>query len=109
MTGVLICIKAQNGERVWESKKPNNDKPANCADLFYTKNGDRFFITNEHGDLIIARLTPKGYEEISRAHLLDQTSTAFGREVVWSPPAFANRCVFMRNDKELICVSLAAN
>ena len=29
------------------------------------KNGNRFFLFNEKGDLIIARLTPKGYEEIS--------------------------------------------
>jgi hypothetical protein len=28
--------------------------------------------------------------------------------VVWSHPAFANRCVFARNDKEMVCVSLAA-
>jgi hypothetical protein len=27
--------------------------------------------------------------------------------VVWSHPAFANRCVYARNDKELVCVSLA--
>jgi hypothetical protein len=29
--------------------------------------------------------------------------------VVWSHPAFAGRCVFARNDKELVCVSLAAD
>ena len=62
---------------------------------------------NDHGDLIIARLTPKGYEQIDRAHLLEPTQTARGREVVWSHPAFANRCVYARNDKEIICVSLA--
>jgi hypothetical protein len=27
--------------------------------------------------------------------------------VVWSHPAFADRCVFARNDAELVCVSLA--
>ncbi len=106
--GVLTCINAKTGERLWQTGKPNNDKPITCADLFFIKNGDRFFIVNEHGDLIIAKLSPKGYEEISRAHLLEKTSFAFGRDVVWSHPAFANRCVFMRNDKELICVSLAA-
>jgi len=26
---------------------------------------------------------------------------------VWSHPAFANQCVFMRNDEEIVCVSLA--
>jgi hypothetical protein len=31
-----------------------------------------------------------------------------GRMVVWSHPAFANRCVYARNDQEIVCVSLAA-
>ncbi len=72
------------------------------------KHQDRFFLWNEQGDLILARLTPAGYEETSRAHLLEPTGDARGRLVVWSPPAFANRCMFVRNDKEIICVSLAA-
>jgi outer membrane protein assembly factor BamB len=109
MNGVLTCIKVENGERIWQSTKPNNDKKLSSSDVFLVKNGDRFFLTTENGDLIIAKLTPKGYEEISRAHLLEKTSTAFGREVVWSHPAFANRCAYMRNDKELICVSLGAD
>jgi len=28
--------------------------------------------------------------------------------MAWPPPAFADRQVFVRNDKELICASLAA-
>jgi hypothetical protein len=27
---------------------------------------------------------------------------------VWSHPAFAHRCVYARNDKEILCASLAA-
>jgi hypothetical protein len=76
--------------------------------------GDRYFLFNEKGDLIIARLTPKGYEEISRAHLLDATNRMVARQrqngaaVLWSHPAFAHRSVYARNDKEIVCVSLAA-
>jgi len=75
--------------------------------LFIVKNGSRFFLFNEKGDLIIAKLSPRGYEEISRAHLLEPTNTAAGRDVVWSHPAFANRRMYARNDKEIICVDLA--
>jgi hypothetical protein len=57
--------------------------------------------------LIVAKFSPRGYEEISRAHLLAPTSDAAGRAVLWSHPAFANRHVYARNDKELICVDLA--
>ena len=48
-------------------------------------------------------------EEISRAHLLDPTNTATGRDVLWSHPAFANRHMYARNDREIICVDLSAN
>jgi outer membrane protein assembly factor BamB len=105
--GVLVCLKADKGERVWENMAPNGGKKAPSGDVFIIKNGDRFFLPTEKGDLIIAKLSPKGYEEISRAHLLAPTSTAWGREIVWSHPAFANHSVYARNDKEIICVSLA--
>jgi hypothetical protein len=29
--------------------------------------------------------------------------------VVWSHPAFARRCVFARNDREMVCLALAAD
>jgi hypothetical protein len=74
---------------------------------FLVKNGDRFFLFNEKGELVIAKLTPKGYEEIDRCKLLEPTNIGNGREVVWSHPAFADRCIFARNDKEIICASLA--
>jgi hypothetical protein len=46
-------------------------------------------------------------------HLLEPTNgmaAGFGRPkrmVLWSHPAFADRCMFARNDRELVCVSLA--
>lgn len=106
--GILCCVKAANGERLWETAEPVAGKRLGSAECFLVKNADRFFLFNEKGDLLLARLTPKGYEQISRTHLLDPTSAAFGRDVLWSPPAFAHRCVYVRNDKELLCVSLAA-
>jgi outer membrane protein assembly factor BamB len=106
--GQLRCLRADTGERVWETFAATTDgKPVRWATAFLVKNGDRFFLFNEKGDLIIAKLTPKGYEEISRAHLLDPTNRDPGREVVWSHPAFANRSIYARNDRELVCVSLA--
>ena len=63
---------------------------------------------NEHGELLIAKLSPAGYEEIDRVKVIEPSNVAFGRDVVWSPPAWANRHVYIRNDKECICVDLAA-
>lgn len=107
--GQFRCLKADTGERVWETFAPTTGgAPERWANAFIIKNGDRFFLPNEKGDLIIAKLSPKGYEEISRAHLLEPANTDPRRPVVWSHPAFANRCMYARNDKEIICVSLAA-
>jgi len=106
--GQLRCLTAATGERVWETLAATtpDGKPARWATAFLVKHEDRFFLYNEKGDLIIARLSPKGYEEISRAHLVEPTNNAGGRAVHWSHPAFANRCVYVRNDQEIICVDL---
>jgi outer membrane protein assembly factor BamB len=104
--GELRCIRARTGERLWSTLEPNKGKKQQSSDVFIVKNDDRFFLYTEQGDLIIARLTPGSYKQISRAHLLDPTYTTHGRKVLWSHPAFANRCVYVRNDKEIICVSL---
>jgi outer membrane protein assembly factor BamB len=107
--GELRCVELKTGKRMWETFVPTTGqtRPLNSGTAFLVKNGDRYFIFSEQGDLIIAKLTPEKYEEISRAHLLEPTSDAFGRSVVWSCPAFANKCAYLRNDKEIICVSLA--
>ena len=46
---------------------------------------------NDQGDLILADLSPEGYKEIDRAHILDPVGFARGRDIVWSHPAFAQR------------------
>lgn len=106
--GQFRCLKAETGERIWESLVPTGGKQNRWGNVFTVQNTGRYFLFNELGDLLIARLSPKGYDEISRAHLLEPTGSASGRPVVWSHPAFANRCIFARNDKEIICASLAA-
>jgi outer membrane protein assembly factor BamB len=107
--GQFRCLNATNGDRLWETLSATTDdgKPTRWANAFIVKNGPRYFLFNEKGDLIIARLSPKGYEELSRAHIIDPVNRDPGRRVVWSHPAFANRRVYARNDKEIVCVDLA--
>ena len=70
--------------------------------------GDAEFLFTDQGNLILARLSSEGYREISRAQLLEPTSPFGDRKCAWPPPAYANRHVFARNDRELVCTSLAA-
>ena len=106
--GELRCLDRKTGDRLWSTFEATSKVSARWGTAFLVKHENRFFLFNEQGDLIIARLTPEKYEEISRAHLLDPTGPSQRREVVWSHPAFANRNVYARNDREIVSVSLAA-
>ena len=106
----LVPIR-RTGERKWQTYQPITGKSTRWGNVFTVQLGegsDRYILFNELGDLIIARLTPQKYEEISRAHILEPTDPMPGRRVVWSHPAFANKSIYARNDKEIVCVSLAA-
>lgn len=110
--GLFRAIRIDSGEHLWATAKPVNGKDddrrgPNEGATFVTKNADRFFIFGENGDLVIARLSPEKYDEVSRTKLLDPVGVGLGRAVVWSHPAYADRCVFARNDQEIVCVSLA--
>jgi outer membrane protein assembly factor BamB len=105
--GQLRCLDATTGKRIWETYQATGK--GRWWNAFLVKHEDRYFICNEQGELIIAKLSPQGYEEISRAFLVAPTNPAQRRKVVWSHPAFANRCVYARNDKEIVCVDLAGD
>lgn len=97
------------GERLWSTFEPTSGQSARWGTAFIVRQGDRYVLFSEQGDLIFAELSRGGYKELSRAHVIEPTGPAQRREVVWTHPAFANRCVYVRNDKEIVCVSLAAN
>jgi outer membrane protein assembly factor BamB len=106
--GELRCLRLDDGKRVWQTLQATcgGTEPQRWANAFLVEQGERFFLFNENGDLLIARLSPSGYEEIDRAHILEPTGKAMTRPVLWSHPAFANRSMYARNDKEIVCVSL---
>jgi outer membrane protein assembly factor BamB len=108
--GRLYAVELPSGKRLWDLTEPVSERPVYSGTAFIVKQGDegdRYWLFNELGDLIIATLTPDGYEEIDRARrLIAPTNQAFGRDVVWCMPAFANRRMYVRNDQECICVDL---
>jgi outer membrane protein assembly factor BamB len=116
-TGALTAVALADGRRLWETLAPTTggDRRGKHGTAFLVRQaapvaGDpaataRVWIFSETGDLILARLSPEKYEELGRMHLLDPTNECFGREVVWSHPAFAGGCIVARNDRELVCVS----
>jgi outer membrane protein assembly factor BamB len=105
--GELRCLKLDTGERVWATHQPVAGKSVRWGNAFIVANADRYFLFNERGDLIIAKFSPEKYEEVSRMNILAPTNGLAGRPVVWTHPAFANKNCYARNDKEIVCVSLA--
>ena len=108
-SGDLRCFDIPSGEILWTTPQPLGDRKVGSGTVFLVRAGatDKFWMFAESGDLIIGQLTPQGFTELSRMHVIEPTNTAFGRDVVWCAPAFANRRMYVRNDKELICVDLA--
>ena len=114
--GRLLALDVATGEVQWSKDYVADfgaEVPAwGMASAFFVRNGDRYFITNDRGELIIARLSPAGVDVISRTHLLEPTHPVPRRRelgtVLWSYPAYANRHIVARNGREIVRASLAA-
>jgi outer membrane protein assembly factor BamB len=110
--GQFRCIRAKTGERIWETQAVTKER-ARWASGHIVRQGDRLFINNDRGELIIVKPSPEGYQEISRTNLIKPTSPPQNRRelvnVAWSHPAYANKHIYARNDEEIIAASLAVD
>ena len=106
--GGLCCLDANSGDEVWRTTEVAGSGFGGHAHL--TPNGDRVFLFNQRGQLILARLTPKGYQELGRTLLVEPTPGHRAQgAVAWAHPAYANKHVIARNDRELVSVSVDAD
>lgn len=115
-SSALTAARLEDGERLWETLVPtmgseDPERMGRHGTAFLTRHAESgtWFLFSETGDLISAKLSPEGYTETGRANLAEPTNEAFGRPVVWSPPAFAMKSVFVRNDKKLARFDLSAD
>jgi outer membrane protein assembly factor BamB len=109
--GTLRCLEVATGKLVWETQALTKEH-VQYVSAYFVRNGDRYFINNDRGELIIAKLSPKGYEEISRSQLITPTHPQIRRREAglvahWTQPAYANKHLITRNDNEIISVNLA--
>ena len=105
--GHFVCLEARTGKQVWDTDKVTGKGQG--ATMQLTPNGGTFLIFTDQGNLIRAKLSAEGYTELSRTHLVDPTLPFAGRKLIWPPPAYANAHIFVHNEEELVCASLAAN
>jgi hypothetical protein len=97
-------LNATNGEKVWETNQITDLRGG--ASIHITRHGDSVFLYTDRGELILAKLSASGYQEISRARVIEPTYPFGGRNVIWPPPAYANGHIFTRSDTQLVCAAL---
>jgi outer membrane protein assembly factor BamB len=110
--GEFRCLLKKTGTRLWESQALSQER-ARWAGGQIVRHGDRLFVNNDRGELVIVNPSPQGYQEISRTNLIKPTTPPGNRRALvnvnWSHPAYANRHIYARNDEEIIAASLAAS
>ena len=87
----LTCINAATGERAWQKVRFGKGNMISAA-------GKLLIVTME-GEFVMAKASPKAYEELGRAPVLGKTRQA---------PALANGLLYLRDDKEIVCLDLRA-
>ena len=94
----LTCFELTTGKKIWDDSNqmtPSGQNPH--ASLVWLNDQDRAIILNSDGDLILARLNPDGYQELTRANIIGKT---------WAHPAYTGTSVYARSDTELVSVKL---
>lgn len=92
-TVTLRCVETATGKEVW--KKPNVGKYH--AALLRLADGDLLMQDDSTGDLRLLAANAKEYQELARSKACGAT---------WAHPAIADGKIYVRDAKELVCLSL---
>ena len=85
----LTCVNAATGKRAWQKTRFGKGN-------LIAADGKLWFSTME-GELVLVRATPKAYEELGRAKVIESTRQA---------PSLAAGRLYLRDDKEIVCLDV---
>jgi outer membrane protein assembly factor BamB len=88
----LRCLDRKSGKASWTKKKVGKFHAA----LLRTGN-DKLLMLEDGGDLVLIDPDPKEYKELARAKVCGPT---------WAHPALVGGKLYLRDEKEIICVRL---
>lgn len=91
-TATLHCIEAKTGRIQWSRRKVGTYH----ASLMRTGD-DKLLLLEEAGNLVLMEPSPKEYKELARAKVCGKT---------WAHPALADGLLYLRDDKDVLCVQL---
>jgi outer membrane protein assembly factor BamB len=94
-TITLRCVEAKTGKVAWE--KANVGKYHAAIVRCGPAGKERLLMLDDTGHLSLFEADPKAYKELSRAKVCGET---------WAHPALVDGRVYLRDDKELVCIPL---
>ncbi|MBC8351332.1 MAG: PQQ-like beta-propeller repeat protein [Planctomycetes bacterium] len=86
----LTCVEAATGKRVWQETRFGKGNLI-AAD-------GKLFMSSLKGELIVARASPRGYDEIGRSTVIGSTRQA---------PALANGLLYLRDNDDIACFDVS--
>ena len=90
---MLHCVDLATGKKLWTRPKVGTYH----ASLLRTGD-DKLLLLEEAGNLVLLDPNPTEYRELARGSICGKT---------WAHPALADGRLYVRDDKELVCVELA--
>jgi hypothetical protein len=88
----LNCVDLSNGKEVWSSARFGHSS--------LTLAQGHLWILTKGGDLVLVPATPKGFEEKGRVKVLEDGRYA-------TMPTIADKKIFLRDRKNIVCLDIA--
>jgi outer membrane protein assembly factor BamB len=85
----LSCIDTSTGKRVWQVPRFGKGNMISAD--------GKLFMTTMKGEVVIARASPDGYQELGRKLVIETTRQA---------PALANGRLYIRDGKQIVCLDV---
>jgi outer membrane protein assembly factor BamB len=93
-TSSMHCVEVKTGKVLWTKEKVGKYHAA------LLRTGDnKLLMLSDVGDLVLLDPSPKEYRELARAKVVK-------KEQIWAHPALVNGLVYLRDEKELLCVQV---
>lgn len=110
--GAVVAAQVSDGKRLWNTRepvRPGAERRVSAGTAYITRHTPtgKFWLFGEEGHLTLAEMDRDGFKSLGQMKVVEPTQSAFGRKVIWSHPAYANKTAYIRNDKELVAVDLA--
>ena len=85
----LVCVRLKDHKTMWQKSRFGKSNLI-LAD-------GKLFLTTMEGEVVIVEASPKEFHELGRATIMETTRQA---------PAIANGHLFVRDDKDVICINV---